>query len=179
MPVPYKVIAGPPVVAPPTTPEGSGSIPASGSGPKFTPGPWQWCHQDGLRGAYLATPNRGRLYVMDFVRKGMQHAAPRFAHWKGITEGTERERFGGIMEDGIMLKNGEMHPDARLIEAAPELLAAARDLLICLEEADETGYVDGEGWIDVDAVREKARAAINKALGQNTEPCGSNPSASA
>ena len=31
MPTPYKVIAGPPVVAPPTAPEGSGPIPASGS----------------------------------------------------------------------------------------------------------------------------------------------------
>ncbi len=87
---------------------------------KHTPGPWQW-FEAGER-SYLATPDRGRLYVMGFARKGMQGACPRFATWTGIETGVERERLGGIMEDGINLRDGMLHPDARLIAAAPLLL---------------------------------------------------------
>lgn len=105
---------------------------------------------------------------MDFVRKGMQHAAARFAHWKGIAEGAERERFGGIMEDGVMLKNGELHPDARLIEAAPELLEALQAVIA----AAHPHPVEHKGmW----AAWEKARAAIAKALGQNTQSQATEP----
>jgi len=91
---------------------------------KHTPGPWQWFERE--RGPYLATPDRGHLYVMGLARKGMQGATVRFATWHGIESGAERERLGGIMEDGIRLRNGELHPDARLLEAAPDLLAALK-----------------------------------------------------
>jgi hypothetical protein len=80
-----------------------------------TPGPWEWV--EGTRGPRLSTPDRGKLIVMDFVRCGMQGAQPRFARWDGIGEGSPRTRMGGI------LTKGTDHPDARLIAAAPALLA--------------------------------------------------------
>lgn len=88
---------------------------------QHTPGPWGW-YSNGDR-PYLATPDRGRLYVMGFERRGMQGAGPRFAHWPGMQGGMERGRRGGIMESGPYLQDGSLHPDARLIAAAPELLA--------------------------------------------------------
>lgn len=88
---------------------------------KHTPGPWQWFERTPGR-PYLATPDRGQLYVLGFERKGMQGAGPVFAHWPGIEDGAERERKGGIMEPGLLLRDGSMHPDARLIAAAPDLL---------------------------------------------------------
>lgn len=56
---------------------------------------------------------------------------------------------------------------ARVIAAAPELLKAVEELLIASEWADETGYVVDVGFLDVDAIKAKAVAAIAKARGQN------------
>jgi hypothetical protein len=94
---------------------------------QHTPGPWAWFTETGPR-PYLATPNRGRLYVMGFSRSGMQGATPIFSHWNGIEEGTHRGRSGGIMHNGIFLPNGAMHPDARVIQTAPQVLRALRAL---------------------------------------------------
>lgn len=125
---------------------------------KHTPGPWDWFESMPGR-PYLATPSRGRLYVMGFERKGMQGATPVFARWQGIDEGAERERLGGVMCDGVHLKDGRMHPDARLIAAAPELLEALLEL----------ASAGAEAWgEDRPCVRE-ARAAIAKATGTTTE----------
>lgn len=85
-----------------------------------TPGPWYW-HEDSAGRVSLRTPNRGNLIVMDFARKGMNDAAPRLAVWDGMKSGAPRERHGGILEPF----NAE-HPDARLIAAAPDLLAACK-----------------------------------------------------
>jgi hypothetical protein len=58
---------------------------------------------------------------MDFVRKGMQGGTCRFAVWKG----DERENMGGIMRPAHEI-DVLTHPDARLIAAAPDLLAACK-----------------------------------------------------
>lgn len=99
----------------------------------------------------LATPDRGRLYVMQPVRCGMQGGTVRFSEWG---EGP-RGRRGGVMRDAKEhLRNGVlMHPDALLIAAAPDLLAALQRALNVL---DATGAQD-----DANA----ARNAIAKAVG--------------
>lgn len=87
---------------------------------KHTAGPWMW-RVNGSGHVYLRTIDRGGLYIMDFVRRGMQGAQPRFAVWKG----DDRERLGGIMMAASEF-DFRNHPDARLIAAAPDLLAALR-----------------------------------------------------
>lgn len=116
-----------------------------------TPGPWRWLRR-GQDGVHLGTPDRGLLIVMDFTRKGMTGAQPRFAVWKG----EERGRFGGVMRtaDEIDL---EAHPDARLVAAAPDLLRALKDLLqmVSVDELipESVSYM------------KEARAAVAKAEG--------------
>lgn len=84
-----------------------------------TPGPWEW-RTNGAR-IYLRTVHRGGLYIMDFVRRGMQGAQPRFAVWQG----DDREKLGGIMTPASEF-DFRNHPDARLIASAPDLLAVIR-----------------------------------------------------
>jgi hypothetical protein len=43
-----------------------------------TAGPWQWFGNTDVHDVYLATPDRGRLYVMQFARWGMSSAQPVF-----------------------------------------------------------------------------------------------------
>ena len=82
-----------------------------------TPGPWAW-ETTPSGEVRLQTPDRGKLCVMGFARKGMRGAQPRFSLWG---EGA-RERRGGIMHD-FAEAGGESHPDARLIAAAPLMVA--------------------------------------------------------
>lgn len=90
-----------------------------------TPAPWRWQSFNGGKTMFLGTPDRGRLVVMDFVRQGMRNAAPRFAiRW--------REDIGGILEPAT-LDEIESFPDARLIAAAPDLLAACEAMLSAMK----------------------------------------------
>lgn len=118
---------------------------------KFTPGPWEWdvAPSGEVR---LATPDRGRLYVMGFERKGMQGAQPRFSDWgKG-----PRERRGGIML-GFADAGGANHPDARLIAAAPDLLEALKQWAHAVAIGDEVELINASAARD---------AAIVKATGE-------------
>lgn len=54
---------------------------------------------------------------------------------------------------------------ARLMAAAPELLEALQFLLAASECADETGYVEDHGFVNLEELQARARAAIAKAEG--------------
>jgi len=102
---------------------------------KATPGPWQWFGNMKMREVYLATVDRGRVFVMDFERWGMSGAQPRF-----------QVRLDGNPGSGIMRRLDEMgdlgpkmvgshrndfvgidHPDASLIASAPTAMSALLD----------------------------------------------------
>lgn len=97
---------------------------------KHTSGPWHWINRpDGHW--WLGTLDRGMLVVMDFTRKGMNDAQPRFAVW----EGENRERLGGLMKAADKLEVSQ-HPDAQLIALAPEMARLVSEMR-CLYKAPE------------------------------------------
>lgn len=104
-----------------------------------TPGPWAWMgNQHGL---YLATTHSGRKYVMGFRRMGMQQAQPVFRVRERLVpaadlvefevgDGTARGFAQGWANDSVYRYDvsGIDAADARLIAAAPDLLAACTAL---------------------------------------------------
>ncbi len=98
---------------------------------EHTPGPWRWFANAKSKTIYLATPDRGRLYVMGFERWGMQQAAPQFRN-------PERCVLQHITELGEPDHNGDFtinHPDAILIASAPALAAENQRLREALQHA--------------------------------------------
>lgn len=102
----------------------------------FTPGPWGWFGHS-KHGMHLATVDRNRTYIMDFVRQGMAGAQPRFRDRMVMKPASElcvfevaRHVIGNkaANEAGTFVYRRDIvaidHPDARLIAAAPELYEA-------------------------------------------------------
>ena len=58
------------------------------------------------------------------------------------------------------------HETDSLKEQRDELLELLELLVCAFESCDETGYVDGHGFIDTEDLTEKARQAIAKAKGE-------------
>jgi hypothetical protein len=135
-----------------------------------TPGPWRW--EVSLKSKNVSLCGGRPPFdqtVMDFVRWGMGGAAPRFV---------DRDRFllRRADEFSVSVPGREHHsgwfraidhPDARLIEAAPDLLAALKDAIEMLEFVCECheGPVTPEQEADW-ARLNRARAAIAKAEGK-------------
>lgn len=142
-----------------------------------TPGPWAWFgNRSG--GVYLATPDRGRRYVMGFRRYGMNGAQPTFSIGSimhpaadlvafAVGDGTARG-FKEADKDGSVYRYDVSeidHADARLIAAAPDLLEALADVMGILGRAESNA--SGNPEFDYIGPRvAAARAAIAKARGQ-------------
>lgn len=110
---------------------------------KHTPGPWRW-YGSPKSGFYLATERHGRRIVMEFERLGMQGAQPTFQVDGLMVAGSELCNFEVAPEIVGMTEakknrrrvyrydiTGFNHPDAHLIAAAPDMLAALES--ICTE----------------------------------------------
>jgi hypothetical protein len=125
------------------------------SGATHTPGPWQWFGNLKSNDVHLSTVHGGRVFVMNFARWGMRSAQPLFQ---------VRKASGGVMTPVADLAVREVpyrsdflevdHPDARLIAAAPELLAA-------LKSALQASGCDGD--LCLHEWHDQARAAVAKA----------------
>ncbi len=123
-----------------------------------TPGPWKWTVNPKSHEVELSRGGVGDI-VMGFERWGMMSATPRF-------------RVDGQMKRAVDVSVAEPgrehhaawwriidHPDARLIEAAPDLLGALRTLRASV--VANNGMHDGSGR----TVAEFIDAAIAKATG--------------
>ena len=102
-----------------------------------TSGPWRWYGDTSSQIIYLATVDRGRQYVMRFLRWGMRNATPTFTsrdshmmekaeHWaqyEVAPTATSKDDPRLYRHDFVGLR----HPDAQLMEAAPLLAEAAAE----------------------------------------------------
>lgn len=134
---------------------------------KHTPGPWGWFGDPQNGGFYLATRHSGRRYVMGFARMGFNYAQPLFQVNGVMVDGRDLCRFevapnvigmASAKEPGSGVYRYDItefdHPDARLIAAAPELLAALEEIV-----KNDPYNQSSAGII--------ARAAIAKATGES------------
>lgn len=113
---------------------------------KFTPGPWT-SKKDGL---YQESP------------WSIEHDDGNSASWAPITSTTGRTIALVVNDDAkrpMDFQEEEMHLNANLIAAAPDLLEALERMI------DEYGTA-GDGWPRNNKVLRDSRAAILKARGQ-------------
>lgn len=98
-----------------------------------TPGPWRWEFNRQAKSVYLVGGKpRFDKTVMQFARWGMSHATPLFNSHIAGNEYNIMERpcdmaswvkpFPGL-EHHVSWRADVMHPDARLMAAAPEMLS--------------------------------------------------------
>jgi hypothetical protein len=97
-----------------------------------TPGPWKWRCNTGTS-PKLVTVGRGEIYIMGAARHGLNDATFTFQKHQADCDG-QCDGCGRMLKAvnfGTPDYNGNYeinHPDARLIAAAPELLANLREL---------------------------------------------------
>lgn len=112
------------------------------------PGPWGWFGSD--KAPVLATHRGGRILVMDFVRSGMNGAAPRFQSNHVMKRADAFPVFevspeAQVYSPSIYRRDivAIRHPDAALIAAAPELwdaITRAQEALL-LNDASALGIL--------------------------------------
>lgn len=117
---------------------------------KATPGPWQWNVSLRSKQVYLVgNPKRGCEYVMDFVRYGMDGAAPRFrnadclmVHSKNLAVAVEGREHHADWYRTIE------HPDAEFIAHAGTHYAALCRAVIDAETARASAFEEAAKVVD-------------------------------
>ena len=74
-----------------------------------------------------------------------------------------------VFGEGRTIASRMTETDARRIATLPTLTDLLEQVLVAAENADETGYVTDLGFVDLDALHAKARAAIAAAREPNKE----------
>jgi hypothetical protein len=128
---------------------------------RFTPGPWRWeLNQKSKRLQLCGGRPRYDLTVLDFVRWGMSGAAPRLrTGGDNLNIMVRADQFPKIVKgrehhaDWFQTID---HPDALLIEAAPDLYDALQGLVNAITASEPLALTQ--------ALR-IARAALNEAGG--------------
>jgi hypothetical protein len=132
---------------------------------QHTPGPWVWRGNAHAQDVYLSTRHGGRRIVMGFKRWGTANAQPTFRGQNSLEDAKDLLKFevGDPSVTGVAeaRENNSVyrlhiadidHPDARLIEAAPELW----DLIVELFEDPELSLIIGGNPNRVSALMERA-----------------------
>ena len=129
---------------------------------KHTPGPWTWRANTAGHSIYLL--GACSVVVMGFQRWGMRGATPVFHDatfylCKAVEWAVRPQAHNSWNVTDID------HPDARLIAAAPELLAALRALVSYFED-DNPGGIQADGWLH--KLHTDSLSAIAKAVGKES-----------
>ena len=132
---------------------------------KHTPGPWVWRGNAHAQDVYLSTRHGGRRIVMGFKRWGTANAQPTFRGQNSLEDAKDLLKFevGDPSVTGVAeaRENNSVyrlhiadidHPDARLIEAAPEMW----DLIVELFEDPKLSLMIGGNPNQVSALMERA-----------------------
>ena len=140
---------------------------------KHTPGPWVWRGNAHAQDVYLSTRHGGRRIVMGFKRWGTAGAQPTFRGQNSLEDAKDLLKFevGDPSVTGVAeaRENNSVyrlhiadidHPDARLIEAAPEMWdLIVVGVFLAFTTGDEELTAEEVEW------REKAVALIAKVRG--------------
>jgi hypothetical protein len=138
-----------------------------------TPGPWRWEYNAKHRSVHLVGGKpMYDLTVMDFERWGMHGAVPRFIEPSESSNGLMLMHRLCDRQDWIApFENREhhahwcaavTHPDARLMSAAPDLLAALKEVIALAMRDWNVPHEDLMG------IAERSLNAIKKATGEQS-----------
>ena len=141
---------------------------------QHTPGPWVWRGNAHAQDVYLSTRHGGRRIVMGFKRWGTANAQPTFRGQNSLEDAKDLLKFevGDPSVTGVAeaRENNSVyrlhiadidHPDARLIEAAPEMW----DLIVELFEDPKLSLIIGGNPNRVNALMERAEKLRAKVRG--------------
>jgi hypothetical protein len=135
-----------------------------------TPGPWRWEVNPTGYDARLIAERPRHLIVMDFVRWGMARAAPRFRTADCLL--SRVEEFSEVVpgrEHHARWYRQLVHPDALLIAAAPDLLAACHAAFASAAPNEREHPAMFAAWILLHDAIAKATTVPNAARKQRTD----------
>jgi len=129
-----------------------------------TKGPWYWEINPASKSFSLRAPQKGGTIVMDFVRYGMQSAQPRFNVGNILRNASDLTVVDPERDHHKSWHRLLDHPDALLIAAAPDLLAA------CVNALERFKEIESDYPVSIDPTLAELRSAIAKAMCSTPSP---------